>query len=136
MGPDVYGPTPAVVAPSLVDVLLIRLVEEGKQFFLGVAQVNLVPLRAHELIPLTQASQEGPVRLRLGHPQGQHLSLLPELSQSGPHQSAQGRSQPVAQVPPPTWRRPVPSPSPATARNGHRNKRWRPRAPFVPLPET
>src|SRR2546430_9123944 len=136
MGPDSNSPAMTMVVPSQVHILLGSHSEDGEQLFLGVAQVHVVHARAHWLIPLTQASQGDPARLRLGHPQGQHLPLLPELSQSGPHQLAHHQSQSVTQARLPRWRRPAPSPSLATARNGHRNTRWRPRAPFAPLPET
>ena len=42
MGPDVYAPTPAFVMPPMVDVFSRCQIEDGKEFFLGVVQVNIV----------------------------------------------------------------------------------------------
>src|SRR5437899_578130 len=51
MGPNIDGPTPAFVAPSMVYVLFCGHVEDGEKFFLGVAEVNLVHLWDHEVSP-------------------------------------------------------------------------------------
>src|SRR6266446_6273167 len=137
MGPDIDGPTPAFVVPSMVDVLFRGHGEDGEELFLGVAQVNPVHLCAHELTPQAQASQGDPARLHLGPPPGQPLAPLPRgLSQSGPRQLAHRRSPQAAQARLSMWRRLDLCLSLASSQSAHRSKRLHRRRPLAPLAST
>jgi len=52
MGPDMYRPASTIVVPSLVNVLLVGLVEEDEQLLFGIMQINFVHLRLHRFSPL------------------------------------------------------------------------------------
>src|SRR5215471_8346106 len=52
MGPDMYRPASTIVVPSLVNVLLIGLVEDDEQLILGIVQIDFVHPRLHRFSPL------------------------------------------------------------------------------------